>query len=64
MGPPGGVRQVAFLFLEKTVIVPIFRIVVDIIRDELVSRFSSDNVFPIIALPEFAHYFTRSVFDK
>lgn len=54
MGPPGGVRQVAFLFLGKSVGAPVPGIVDDVTGDVVVGRFVADDVFPVVAVPEFS----------
>ena len=54
MGPPGGVRQVAFLFLVKTVFAPVFGIVDNVTGDVVVGCFGANDVLPVVALPEFS----------
>ena len=64
MGPPGGVRQVAFLFLVKTVFAPVSRIVDDVTGDVVEGRFVADDVLPVVALPEFSHKLSWTMFDE
>ena len=64
MGPPGGVRQVAFLFLVKSVFAPVFGVIDDVTGDVVVGRFVADDVFPVVALPEFSHKLSWPMFDE
>ena len=64
MGPPGGVRQVAFLFLVKSVFAPVFGIVDNVTGDVVIGCFVADDVFPVVALPEFSHKLPGPMFDE